>query len=127
MPSQSVGWSKNAKGPSARKNALGGFTILHSLTRGYTNVVVLGDGEFDNGEVVTACNGWGWRFVFRTAKNTKIYDGEEEYPIGRLGPQVMKSSLLSMMWPMPKTATPVNATVWTERNWDGPLYLLSKF
>ncbi|MEZ4954025.1 MAG: transposase [Saprospiraceae bacterium] len=119
---------KCKKGHLPAKMHLEVFTILHSLTRGYTNVVVLGDGEFDNGEVVTACNGWGWRFVFRTAKNTKIYDGEEEYPIGRLGPQANEKFFIVHDVAYAKDRYgPVNATVWTERNWDGPLYLLSNF
>ena len=77
---------KCKKGHLPAKMHLQVFTILHKLLKGYENVVVLGDGEFDNGEVVTACKDWRWRFVFRTAKNTKIYDGEEEYPLKNLGP-----------------------------------------
>lgn len=119
---------KCKKGHLPAKMHLEVFTILHGLLNGYQNVVVLGDGEFDNGEVVTACSDWGWRFVFRTAKNTKIHDGEEEYPIKFLEPQGNEKFLVAHDVAFTKDRYgPVNAIVWTERNWDGPLYLLSNF
>lgn len=119
---------KCKKGHLAAKMHLEVFTILRQLLQGYQNVVVLGDGEFDNGEVITACSDWKWHFVFRTAKNTKIYDGEEEYPIKYLEPPGNEK-----FWIVHDVAYtknhygPVNAIVWTERNWDNSLYLLSNF
>lgn len=116
------------KGHLPAKMHLEVFTVLHKLLKGYRNVAVLGDGEFDNGEVVTACSDWGWRFVFRTAKNTKIYDGEEEYPIRYLEPQANEKFMVAHGVAYTKDRHgPVNATAWTERNWDSPLYLLSNF
>lgn len=104
------------------------FTILHRLLKGYENVVVLGDGEFDNHQVITSCVEWNWRFVFRTAKNTKIYDGEEEFPIQNLEPP--NKERFTTMHDVAYTKNhhgPVNATVWQERKWDNPIYLLSNF
>jgi len=119
---------KCKKGHLPAKMHLEVFTILHQLLKGYENVVVLGDGEFDNGEVITACCDWGWRFVFRTAKNTKIYDGKEEYPIKFLEPYGHEKFMIVHNIAFTKNRWgPVNAIVWTERNWDKPLYLLSNF
>ena len=119
---------KCKKGHLPAKMHLAVFTILHKLLNGHENVTVLGDGEFDNGDVITACGDWGWRFVFRTAKNTKIYDGEEEYPINALEPQGNGKFMIAHDVAYTKDRHgPVNATVWTERNWDSPLYLLSNF
>ena len=64
---------KCKKGHLPAKMHLELFTHLHQLLRGYDKV----DGEFDNH--LTACSAWNWRFVFRTAKNTKIYDGEFKF------------------------------------------------
>lgn len=91
-------------------------------------MVVLGDGEFDNGKVVSACADWGWRFVFRTDKNTRIYDGEEEYPIKSLESQGNEKFFMVHNVAFSKERYgPVNAVAWKERNWDAPLYLLSNF
>ena len=119
---------KCKKGHLPAKMHLEVFTILHQLLNGYKKVVVLGDGEFDNGDVITACSDWEWRFVFRTAKNTKIYDGEEQYPIQSLKPQGNEKFMIAHDIAYTKDQHgPVNAIVWTERNWDNPLYLLSNF
>ncbi len=119
---------KCKKGHLPAKMHLEVFTILHKLLKGYKNVVVLGDGEFDNGNVITACSDWEWRFVFRTAKNTKIYDGQEEYPINSLEPQGNEKFMIAHDVAYTKDRHgPVNAIVWTQRNWDDPLYLLSNF
>lgn len=119
---------KCKKGHLPAKMHLEIFTILHKLLNGYQNVVVLGDGEFDNGKVITACYDWGWRFVFRTAKSTKIFDGEEEYPIKSLEPQSNEKFMIVHDVAYTKAQYgPVNAIVWTERKWDNPLYLLSNF
>jgi len=104
------------------------FTILHDLLAGYENVVILGDGEFDNGRVVMACSDWNWRFVFRTAKNTTIFDGNEQYAIKRLEPQGNEKFLIVTDVAFTKNRYgPVNAMVWRERKWNNPLYLLSNF
>lgn len=119
---------KCKKGHLPTRMHLDVFTILNKLLQGYQNVVVLGDGEFDNGEVISACSDWKWRFVFRTAKSTKIYDGDEEYPIKRLEPQRNEKFLIVHDVSYTKTRYgPINAIVWTERKWDNPLYLLSNF
>lgn len=104
------------------------FTLLHKLLKGYKNVVVLGDGEFDNGEVIAACADWEWHFVFRTAKNTVIFDGDEEYAIKYLAPPgnelfFMASDVLYTK----KRYGPVNAVVWSNRKLKEPIYLLSNF
>lgn len=119
---------KCKKGHLPSKMHLEVFTILNKLLKGYQNVIVLGDGEFDNGEVITACSEWKWGFVFRTAKNTKIYDGEEEYPIKSLEAQGDEKFMIVHDIAYTKDRYgPVNAIVWTERNWDNSLYLLSNF
>ena len=119
---------KCKKGHLPAKMHLEVFTILHKLLKGYENVVVLGDGEFDNGKVITACADWKWRFVFRTAKSTKIYDGEEEYAIKSLAPPGNEKFMTVQDVSYTKDQYgPVNATVWHNPKWDDPIYLLSNF
>ena len=107
------------------------FTILHKLLKNYDNVVVLGDGEFDNHVVMDACRLWNWHFVFRTAKNTKIFDGWEEYPIGQIafyaGEYPQQFMTVSDVYYTKQRYGPVNATVWKEPKWDNPICLLSNF
>lgn len=104
------------------------FTILHRLLDGYENVVILGDGEFDNHEVIAASRGWDWDFVFRTAKNTKIFDGRDEYAIGELSPAPGERFMTvpDVAYTKERHGT-AQATVWHEARWDKPIYLLSSF
>lgn len=119
---------KCKKGHLPAKMHLEVFTILNKLLNGYENVVVLGDGEFDNREVITACADWNWHFVFRTAKNTKIFDGEEEYTVKKLEPWGNERFMTAHNVSYTKARYgPVNATVWKERKWENPIYLLSNF
>ena len=116
------------KGHLPAKMHLALFTILNQLLKGYQNVIVLGDGEFDNGDVITACSDWEWRFVFRTAKSTKIYDEEEEYPIKSLEASGNEKFMIVHDVAYTKHRYgPVNAIAWKERKWDNTLYLLSNF
>jgi len=104
------------------------FTLLHQLLEGYQNVVILGDGEFDNHQVIQAAQHWQWHFVLRTAKNTRIFDGHNEYAIGELAP--MRGQYFVHVQDVAYTKQrygPVNATCWHESKWDQPIYLLSNF
>ena len=119
---------KCKKGHLPAKMHLELFTQLHRLLEGYENVVILGDGEFDNHSVIEACADWKWRFVFRTAKNTNIFDGQDEYPIGSLSPaKGEKFMTVNNVAYTKKRHGWLNATVWHEAQWDKPIYLLSNF
>lgn len=119
---------KCKKGHLPAKMHLELFTILHDLLEGYQNVVVLGDGEFDNHSVIEACGEWKWHFVFRTAKNTSIFDGDNEYPIGSLAPaKGEKFMSVQNVAYTKKRYGPMSVTVWHEAKWDNPIYLLSNF
>ena len=43
-------------------------------------VVILGDGEFDGIEFQETCEGYGWSYVLRAAKNINCYEGGYEEP-----------------------------------------------
>lgn len=104
------------------------FEQLHQLLEGYEKVVVLGDGEFDNHQVMDACQGWNWHFVFRTAKNTKIFDGRDEFAIGELyPPQGHRCWCIAEVQYTKKRYGPVHATVWHKPKHHDPIYLLSNF
>ena len=70
---------KCKKGHLPAKMHLELFTILHRLLADYQNVVVLGDGEFDNHDVITACTGWNWRFVFLLGRLESARDRVPDY------------------------------------------------
>lgn len=104
------------------------FTKLHHLLEGYEKVVILGDGEFDNYEVIEACSDWKWHFVFRTAKNTWIFDGRDEYKIGSLAPAPRECFMtVEDVAYTKKRHGPVNASVWHKKKYEDPIYLLSNF
>lgn len=116
------------KGHLPAKMHLALFAQLQELLKGYQNVVILGDGEFDNHEVIEACSKWKWRFVFRTAKNTVLFDGRDEYKVGELAPASGENFMtVEDVAYTRKRYGPVNASVWHEKKWDDPIYLLSNF
>ena len=88
----------------------------------------MGYGEFKNGEVVEACAHWKWKFVFRTAKNTQIDDGGEQYRIDRLEPRQEESCFIvhDVVYTQ-KGYGPLQAMVWHQRRHKDPIYLLSNF
>lgn len=111
------------------------FTMLYQILDGYQNVVVLGDGEFDNHQVITACEDWSWQFVFRTAKSTYIFDGRDEYQIGYLEPPSGDRffTVNDVFYTKKRHACPetsvgvVQATAWREKKWKQCIFLLSNF
>ena len=52
-----------------------------------SEVVLLGDGEFDSTQLQAFCEGQGWKYVLRTAKtNTIVSASGESFAIGELYP-----------------------------------------
>ena len=116
------------KGHLPTKMHLELFTLLHKLLENYANVVILGDGEFDNQKIIEACKQWNWHFALRTAINTRIFDGRDDYAIGELAPaQGQYFVHVSDVAYTKQRYGPVNATCWHEPKWDNPIYLLSSF
>jgi hypothetical protein len=104
------------------------FTRLHQILDGYEHVVVLGDGEFDNHQVIEACEDWNWNFVFRTAKSTYIFDGRDEYKIGYLEPSFGdRFFTVNDVFYTKKRHGVVQVTAWRERKWKQCIFLLSNF
>lgn len=56
------------------------LTQLAALLPPHDNIVLVGDGEFDKIELMKFCQTQGWSFVFRTAKNTRIYPSDSLHP-----------------------------------------------
>lgn len=104
------------------------FKKLHTLLEGYSKVVVLGDGEFDNHQVIAACEQWEWKFVFRTSKNTKIFDDQETYSINALAPPANELyQFVSNVAYTNERHGPLNALCWHDHKWDKQHYLLTNF
>ncbi len=56
---------------------------LAELLPPHNNIILLGDGEFSKVELMDFCESKDWKYVFRTAKNRKIYKTPKE-EIGKL-------------------------------------------
>lgn len=56
---------------------------LAAMLPPHDHIILLGDGEFSNVELMDFCELQGWKYVFRTAKNRKIYKTPKEV-IGKL-------------------------------------------
>jgi Transposase DDE domain len=95
-------------------------------------IVLLGDGEFDGGQLTQACKDWGWLFVVRTAHNILIQDEQEEFPFSQL--QDISQDNDGHLWAFlthilytNQGFGYVNALFWKDKNYKDPLYLLTNF
>lgn len=50
-----------------------------------TEVIFLGDGEFDGAVLITLVKSFGWLFVFRTAKNRKLLENDDAFSPRMIG------------------------------------------
>lgn len=70
------------------------MNILIPLLPSNMLVTVLGDGEFDNIEIMKLCLDVGWDFVLRTACTTVLYENGERFQAKSVGPDARHNTIL---------------------------------
>lgn len=99
---------------------------VHDIIPDGTDVVFLGDGEFDGIDFLDRIDSYGWKYVCRTAKNTVIFKEGKQYsfedfkPIPGRAPVSLPHIDLTL-----QAYGPVHAIVWWEKGYKDPLYLIS--
>lgn len=91
-------------------------------------IVLLGDGEFDSPELQAFCQDQGWKYVFKTAKNTKVNTDktlEDAFSIGSIYPMENHQHYFARLYFTNKLFGPVNCIVWHHPKHDEPIYLVS--
>ncbi len=92
-----------------------------------SEVVLLGDGEFDGYQVQALCEEHHWKYALRTAKsNTITTAGGETFAIGQLYPMPEHDHwLIEGVSFTQEGYGPINCLVWHSSKHDEPIYLVS--
>ena len=84
-------------------------------------IVILGDGEFDGTTIQRMWKMWGWKYVVRTAKDTKLHKGQEEFKLGEIPLNTWVETYQQ------SDGNVVNAYLWHEPKYADPIPLLTNF
>jgi len=91
-----------------------------------TEVVFLGDGEFDGAELITLVKSFGWLFVLRTAKDRKFVENDESFSARMIG--VGEDGYFEIPnVSLENDSSPglMNLIVYWKQPWEEPIYLLT--
>lgn len=92
-----------------------------------TDVVVLGDGEFDGTDWLSTINGFGWNYVCQTAKNSVFYEEDENFNIHNICPERDGCTAISDLHFTEERYGPVTAVAWWGKTYKKPIYLVTSF
>lgn len=100
---------------------------LANILADQSEVVLLGDGEFDGCGLQSFCAAQGWKYALRTAKTNKITSPDGEiFPLGELYPMAQHDHwLVEGVTFSQKGYGPINCLVWHSKQHAEPIYLLS--
>lgn len=92
-----------------------------------SDVVVLGDGEFDGTDWLSTISGFGWKYVCRTAKDSVFYEQGERFKIRDVCPARGDCTGIEAVHFTERQFGPVTAVAWWGKDYKEPLYLVSNF
>lgn len=122
-----LGWLviKAKKGHLAEKYHIALLKQVKPLVPEGSQVLFLGDGEFDGCRLLRRLDYYGWQYVCRTGKSSLIWLGDEPCKFGKLA--VRPNSLVSIENTAftQKAHGPVLAIAVWEKGYQEPLYLIS--
>lgn len=98
---------------------------VRALVPETTQVLFLGDGEFDSPELLAEVNGYGWAYVCRTAKNIQIGVGDEWLSLADLNVQRGQRAFRKGARFTQAAYGPVTVIAWWGARYDDPIYLVS--
>lgn len=90
-----------------------------------SDVIFLGDGEFDGNQLQAEIDGNGWEYVCRTAKNRLIADDGDEFALAEIHLQPGDCLSLPDVLVTQDEYGPVLAVAWWRKDTQEPIYLLS--
>ena len=119
--------SKGKKGHMSEELHIEVLQQLAPLLPKDSQVVLLGDGEFDGCKVQAFCKEQDWKYALRTAKTSTITTADgETLAIGQLYPMPEHHHWLVEHVGFTKACYgPINCLVWHDANQAEPIYLVS--
>jgi len=118
---------KGCKGHLSEQVHLDLLNQLHAILPEQAQMVFLGDGEFDGIELQAALQHKGWRYVCRTAKNTKLFEEDQMFSFQDLCLQMDDFISIPQVWFSQEGYGPVTVIATWERGYSHPLYLVTNF
>ncbi len=90
-----------------------------------SDVIFLGDGEFDGVPLQATIAGFGWEYVCRTAKNIILRQEDEEFAFETMAVESGECLRLPEVTLRPRDYGPVHAIAWWDQAYAEPIYLLT--
>ena len=100
---------------------------VHDLIPEGTDVVVLGDGEFDGTNWLSTIKSFDWNYVCRTAKDSVFYEEGEHFNIQDICPKRGGCTAISDLEFTKKRYSTATAIAWWGKKYKEPIYLVTSF
>lgn len=118
---------KGSKGHFSETAHLELLAQIKAIIPAGTDVIFLGDGEFDGIELQAEIEAVGWHYVCRTAHNCWVCEQDTWLQLNELSHQAGDYVCLSNVAFTLKAYGPVTAVVWWHPDYQDPIYLVSNF
>ena len=116
---------KGSKGHFPEATHVQLLTEVHALVPPASDVVFLGDGEFDGTNLQAALNDYEWAYVCRTAKNVQLCEGGDWFAFAdRDVPRGAYCGVPDVAFTLQEYG-PVLAIAWWQRDCKEPIYLVT--
>ncbi len=117
--------AEGSKGCFSEENHITVIQQVKEIMPQDTDVMFLGDGEFDGIKLQAEVNSYGWQYVCRTAKDTIITQDSETFTFQELQVQPGGRITLLSVAVTKKRYGPVQAIAWWDAKYEDPIYLVS--
>lgn len=121
-----IGWLvvKGKKGHFAQEKHILLVSAVQKLIPAGSDVIFLGDGEFDGVQLQEKLDEFAWKYACRTAANTILYDGEEFSFQDLILQPGMCLSIEDISFTRQRYG-PILAVAWWRKDHQEPIYLVS--
>jgi len=117
--------AQGSKGCFSEENHITLVEQVREIIPEDADVMFLGDGEFDGVNLQAKVDGYGWKYVCRTAKDTIITQDSESFSFQQLQLQPGGRITLLSVDVTQKHYGPVQAIAWWGQEYEEPIYLVS--
>ncbi len=116
---------KGSKGHFSEETHIQLVERVHEIVPEGAGVIFVGDGEFDGIILQATIDGYGWKYVCRTAKNAQLGAEGEHFSFHEIGVQSGECLDLPNMTFTLQDYGPVLAVAWWKTGCEEPIYLIS--
>jgi len=116
---------EGSKGHFSEKDHLALIGQIQPLIPQITQVVFLGDGEFDGIGLQAQLDTYGWQYVCRTAKNIQLADEKKTFAFETVEVKPGACKSLPEVLFTKQGYGPVHAIAWWDKKYKEPIYLVT--